>query len=180
METDELCLFLEGGGGLAAKNPDKCPATTEKEAQQDRSATQDARQGEDTQYQSSDLGAVADVALGVVPDNVGLVVDLVEELVRDGRRERSADDCDDGTAAPGEDGARTALRQRLRPGGLGVARLEEGVNVAQAGRCQLRGGVYQQRYLPVASRGRSSSAVTASALAAKSTRDAGSTPPVRA
>src|SRR5271155_4734107 len=149
METDELCLFLKCGSGFATKKPENCTATTEKEAEQDGSATQDSGQGEYTQDQPSDLGAIADVALGVVPDDVGLVVDLVDELVRYGLWERPADDRDDGTTAPGEDGARTALCQRLRPGVLGVASLQEGVNVAQAGRRQLRCGVYQQSYLSV-------------------------------
>src|ERR1700733_4796394 len=150
MKTDELCFFLKGRSGFAAKNPENCPAATEKEAEQDGSATQDSGQGEDTQDQSSDLGAIADVALGVVPDDVSLVVDLVDEPVRHGLRERPADNRDDGTTAPGEDGARTALCQRLGPGVLGVASLQEGVNVAQAGRCKLRGGVDKERYLSVA------------------------------
>ncbi len=86
VEADELGLFLEGGGGLAAEYPIQGPSTPEKEAQQDRSAPQDAGQGKDAKDETRDLGAVADVALRVVPDDVGLVVDLVEELVRGGRR----------------------------------------------------------------------------------------------
>ena len=113
VEADELCLFLEGGGRFAAKHPIQSASTAEKEAQQDRSAPQDARQGKDTQDETRDLGAVADVALRVVPDDVSLVVDLVDELVRGGGGKRSADDGDDGTAAAGEQGVGPALRQRL-------------------------------------------------------------------
>jgi hypothetical protein len=91
--------------GLPRRTRYKRAAAAEKEAQQERSAAQNAGQGEDAQDETRDLGALADIALGVVPDDVGLVVDLVEELVRRGRRERSADDSDDGTAAAGEQGA---------------------------------------------------------------------------
>jgi len=30
VETNELCLFVKGGSGLASKNPVKCTPTTEK------------------------------------------------------------------------------------------------------------------------------------------------------
>ena len=108
--------------GLPRSTRYKRPSAPEKEAQQDRSAPQDAGQGKDAQDETRHLGAVADVTLRVVPDDVGLVVDLVEELVRGGRGKRSADDSDDGAAAAGEQRVRPALRQRLRPGGLGCSR----------------------------------------------------------
>ena len=70
--------------------------------------------------------------------------------MRCGSRERSADDSDEGTAATRGHRARTALGKRLGPDALGVPRLEEGVDITQAGRCQLWGRVDQQGKLPLA------------------------------
>ncbi len=87
VKLDELCFFLESGCGLAANNPVERAAPAEKEAQQDRGAAQNPDQGEDAQDETGDFGALADVTLRVVPNDVGLVVNLVEEFVCRGGRE---------------------------------------------------------------------------------------------
>ena len=47
VEADELCLLLEGRGGLAARQAIHRSPTAQEEPQQERSAPQDAGQGKD-------------------------------------------------------------------------------------------------------------------------------------
>jgi len=48
VKTDKLRLLLEGGCGLAAQHPVEGTAAAQEEPQEERSAAQDAGEGEDT------------------------------------------------------------------------------------------------------------------------------------
>jgi hypothetical protein len=98
IELDELGLF-ERCGGLAAELAEKDAAAAEEEADDDGGADQDRDEGEDADDEFCSSGLFADVTLGIVPGDGGVVVNGFAELLRLVGGEAAGGEDDDGAGA---------------------------------------------------------------------------------